>query len=1111
MARNVLLETDYTFNPSTYTLTIKNRWIRPERVMLISNVTKNVVLYNFSDSTKSFTSYTKTDNVGAATFNTVIVLNSTPFTTTTMSSTDYIQIYIDDYATTVYPEETLLDGAQKQRVSQPQSLMDTDFEYSVQPSKWEAIFLASNYPTFFAKPNGGNAIAISSLVGDGTSSRSIVTVTTTVPHGLYPGGVINVQETLNYRAEGTFTVLSTPSIYTMTYRARGVVTGDVNYANLSSVYAGDVFDGAHIPGGNYPGLGSISAATNTMNTFIAQTDGSIPSNITITFNYPHGLYPGMTVSVSGTNAWDGDYAIKQVPTANQIVVLANQQYGSLFTPSTSRIIVKPDGYVIHRPYDAGVAITTYNNVLGLQAIRQTRRYFRYQAGKSVQFSTGAKLTPTFNIDAISIDSINAGLRTVTVTTVEDHGLQAGAVVYLENVTVGNATQYNPFNGQFTVTNVTNSNVFQFQTTITSGLSTADLNPTGQSAYAHAINWVGAECRTGMYDEQNGFYFSYNGQVMTVVRRHSEKLLSGRLNLVQNSPVVTGVGTSFRKQLIVGNKIVIKGSSYLVTAISSDTLMYIAPAYKGSTSNGNRATVTQSISFPQSQWNMDKCDGTGPSGYVLDVKRMQMVYIDYSWYGAGTIRFGVRGPRGQIIYVHRISNNNVNQLAYQKAGNLPARYEVDNSPIAVSKMVAGPSGTIGSALAPTDTTLYVNDVSYWPSTGTILVRDDQNVEIMNYSAVGAFNSTAQGYPITISGRRQYVTQALPDVLFTYTATQNSVTFIADSSATGTGGNAQVSVQPINQTCAPIIQHWGSSVVMDGGFQTDLLPINTAGMTKYATIQAGTTRPLLAIRVAPSADNGIARNYGVRELINRMALQLQSVAVQTNGSYRIDCILNPGYMTYTNWTAAQLAFNRTTVNGSSGSANITITDTGTLNTTSVTGMAVGMLVGGNGNIPAGAYITNIQGNVVTLNVTLTGTITNGTVTFTPTSGYSGLPTDWTRDQVGASSLAQTIYFDNTGPGQGQVPYTTASPAPSGIVVGGDSVFSFYTENGSGTSFNSSVYSLVGGKDIGNSALSGNGNISTPGFPNGPDVLVITATNIGTATSQIAARLSWTEAQA
>jgi len=1110
VARNVLLETDYTFDPSSYTLTIKNRWIRPERVMLITNVTKNVVLYNFSDSTKSTTSWTKTDN-GNATYNTVIVLNSAAFLSTTMASTDYVQVYIDDYATINIPEETLLDGAQKQRVSQPQSLMDTDFEYSVQPSKWEALFLASNYPSFFAKPNGGNAIAVSSIIGDGISPRSIVTVTTTNPHGLVPGGVVNVQETLNYRAEGTFTVLTAPTVYTFTYRARGVVTGDVNYLNLTSVYAGDVFDGAHIPGGNYPGLGAIPGGTNNMNTWTAQTDGAIPSNITVTFQYPHGLYPGITVSVSGTNAWDGDYLVKQVPTTNQIIFTATQQYGSLFTPTTSRIIAKSDGYVIHRPYDAGVAITTYNNVPGLQAIRQSRRYFRYQAGKSIQFSTGAKLTPTFNLDSISLSSLNAGLQTVTVTTVEDHGLQAGAVIFMENVVVGNATQYNPFNGSFTVSNVINANVFQYQITITSGLSLADQTPSGQYAYAHAVQWQGAECRTGMYDEQNGFYFAYNGQTLSVVRRHSEKLISGRVNVTYGSPAVTGIGTYFRRQLSVGQKIVIKGSSYLVTAIASDTLLYVAPAYKGVSTVGNRVTVTQNLQFTQAQWNMDKCDGTGPSGYVIDIKKMQMVYIDYSWYGAGTIRFGVRGPRGQIIYVHRISNNNVNQLAYQKSGNLPARYEVDNSPIVFSKMVAGSAGTIGSALTATDTTMYVDNVTNWPSSGTIIVRDDTNVELMNYSAVGAFNSTAQGYPVTISGRRASVTLNYPDVPFTYTATQNQVVFTADSSMTGVGGSAQVSVQPINQNCAPIIQHWGSSVVMDGGFQTDLLPIYTAGMTKYATLLAGTTRPLLAIRVAPSADNAIARNYGVRELINRMALQLQSVAVQTNGSYRIDCILNPSYLGYTNWTTSQLAFNRTTVNATSGSNQLTITDTGTLNTTTVTGMQIGMLVSGNGNIPANAYITNIQGNIVTLNVSTTGAITNGTVTFTPTTGYTGLPNDWTRDQVGNSSLAQTIYFDNTGNGQGQVPYTTASPTPSGTLVGGDSVFSFYTENGSGSSFNSSVYSLVGGKDIGNSALSGNGNVSSPGFPNGPDVLVVTATNIGTGNSQIAARISWTEAQA
>ena len=49
------------------------------------------------------------------------------------------------------------------------------------------------------------------------------------------------------------------------------------------------------------------------------------------------------------------------------------------------------------------------------------------------------------------------------------------------------------------------------------------------------------------------------------------------------------------------------------------------------------------------------------------------------------------------------------------------------------------------------------------------------------------------------------------------------------------------------------------------------------------------------------------------------------------------------------------------------------------------------------------------------------------------------------------------------------------------------------------------------MGNSQQSGNGNVATPGFPAGPDVLAIVATNIGTAASQISSRISWTEAQA
>lgn len=1107
MSRNVLLESDYSFNPNTYTLTIRNKWIPQERLMLITNVTRNVIYYNFSDPTKSLTSVTKLDG-GDGLLHTVIVLNSSLFSGTTQLSTDKIQVYFDDYAQTFIPDETFTDAAQKQRVTTPQSLIDTDFEYSIQPSKWETIFLTNNYPSYFPKPNGGNAITATSISGDGASPRSLITVTSQLPHGFTVGNICSVQETLSARVEGTFLITSIPNVYQFTYRARGVVSGEQIYQGLSTVYGGDVYDGAHIPGGNYPGLGAIAGAQNTLdNTWTVSTDAASPSNLTLTFKYPHGMLPGQSLTIAGTSSFDGDFLIHTVPNQTQLTF---QAYGYLPSVSnaggTGRIIAKSDGYVIHRPYDAGVAITTYNNVPGLQTIRQTRRYFRYQAGKGMQFSTGAKLTPTFNIDSISASTGTSGqVATVTVTTMEDHGMQPGAVVYVENIQVNNTAQYNPFNGQFTVASITNANVFTYQVTLTQNLPTVDLTPNGQSSYAHCIAWAGAETRAGMFDEQNGFFFAYNGATLSVNRRHSEKVLSGRINLTQNSPLVTGTGTQFRKQIVVGQKIVVKGSSYLVTAISSDTQLYVAPAYKGLTSLGQRATVTQNIQIPQSAWNMDKCDGTGPSGYTIDLKRMQMIYIDYSWYGAGTIRFGVRGPRGNVIYVHRIVNSNTNQLAYQKSGNLPARYEVDNAPITFGRLTSGAGATSGAQLNPNDLTLYVDSIANWPASGYILIKDDVNIELAQYSSIGAFNPTAFGYQINLTGRRQSISLMYPDVPFTYKAgTNSSVIFVPDSSFTGVGGNAQVAVQPISQTCAPIIQHWGSSVVMDGGYQQDLLAVFTGGMTKYQSITAGVTRPLLAIRPAPSVDNAIARNYGVRELINRMALNLQSIGVQTNGSYRIDVILNPSYLSYTNWTPAQLQITRTSVSGTSGNNFFNVNDTGTINVAGVTGLGIGMVVSGSG-VPTGAYITNITGATVFLSAALTGN-TTGTYTFTPTVGFTGLPNDWARDTVGQSSLAQVLYFDNGGSGQGNIQTASA------VITGGDSIFSFYTENGGGASnYNSSIYSLVGAKDIGNSYMSGNGNVSTPGYPNGPDVIVIQATNIGTATSQISARISWTEAQA
>lgn len=1098
MSRNVMFEEDYTFNPATKTIVIK-RNLQPQRLMLMTNVTKNIVIYNFSDPALGYASWTREQN--GADIETHIVLK---YNTASMSSTDKLQLIIDDYATVVDVEESLQDAVGKLRTSTPQSLMDTDFEYSLQPSKWESLFLTSNYSTFFAKGSGGNSFEVTSISANGLGPRSTVIITTAQPHGLVSGNIVSVQDTQSGLVEGTFLVGTILSGTQFNYTAKGVVSGELVNLGTSSVYGGDIFDNAHIPGGiNTSNSLGIPGGSNSLRPWNASSNGAAPSSqVTITFDAPHGLYPGTQVIVSNTNSFDGTYPIIQIPTTRTAIIDLGRVQTSVVVPSTSTIMAKNDGYIVHRPADGGVQLTTYNNIPGAATIRQTRRYFRYQSGKGIQYSTGSKFTPTFDIQRYVLNSGAVGTQYATITTQQDHCLQAGAKIFIEGMEVSRAGSYNPFNGNFVVSQVVDANNLRINLNITTAIPTVDLNPAGLG-FLTVYEWDGGVTRTGMFDEQNGFFFEFDGQGLSVVRRHSEKEIMGRVSTTTNSNLITGTNTQFRKQLLVGQNIVIRGASYRVIQIASDTQLYIAPAYRGASASNVRALITQNKRFKQSEWNLDKLDGTGPSGYELDTKKMQMVYIDYSWYGAGFIRYGVRGVSGDIVYFHQIANNNKNVAAYQRSGNLPARYEVANDPIKVTRAIAGASGTIGSSIEANHTSMWVEEAAGWPAAGNILVQDATNVEIMSYSSIGAYDSTKKGYLLSGLTRRKTVTINFPDQNFTYGGTSLPVVFTPDSSINGSGGDSQVSVQPINQTCAPMLSHWGSSVIMDGRFDNDQNYIFTGGMTKYLAVPAGTTRPLLAIRLAPSVDNGLARNFGVRELTNRMQLQLQSMGVQTNGSFRLDGILNPAFISYTAHTTANMVANRTGGSGTAGQSFITVSDVKGTN-----GIVPGMTVSGTGIGASGTNTVNFTaGDRIYLTTANAGAV-SGTIAFTPRVAYVGLPNDWTKDLISGGSLAQVLYFDNTGPGAGDVP---ASGVPSGLVSGGDSVISVFTENGSATSYNVTAVDLRSIRELGNSILGGNGNPLTPSFPNGPDILVITATNIGAVGSNISARISWTEAQA
>jgi hypothetical protein len=1000
MAKKVI-EVQYTFTPGTRTLVI-NRYVRQESLMLITNVTRGTVMYNFSDSDLRATSYTAVSSntvQGVTPQTTTIVLN---FNTTAMSANDKIQVMIDEESETMRTNETFTDPVDKMRVSTPQSMMDTDFEYSVQPSKWEFMPTVQNYPSYFSRGTGGNSFQFVSISGNGAGPRSTISVQCTANHNLATGDVVAVQETTNPLANGTYTVTVTGAT-TFTYVARGVVSGSVLEASVTIAYGGGLFDGAIIP--------MASAAGNS----------AAQSLVTITTTNPHNLFPGSPVSIvnASTGGINGDWVIQTVASPTTFVIQVTSSVGAV-TLGSARLTTSPEAFIIHRSTDGGVSITPGGSYVGVMATRQTRRYFRYQSGKAMQFSTGWKATPTFDID-----SVTSSGTTCAITTIQDHNLQIGAQVLVEGL--GVITGVNPYNGSFFVQSITSAKAF----TVTLPSTAADTTPTGTpttTASVTCTQWRGSSVRTGLYDDQNGFYFEYDGNRVFACRRQSINEMIGRVACTNNSGLVTGTGTRFRRQFIVGDMVVIKGSSYKIGQIDSDTQMRISPAYRGPTVTNTRYLRTQTFKVPQSQWNMDRCDGTGPSGYNIDISKMQMAYIDYTWYGAGFIRFGFRGVNGNIVYCHRMPNNNVNTAAYMRSGNLPGRFEVENYGY-YGRLTAGATGVRGAALGAADTTLYVEDASLWapptPSVpGAIMVRDGTNCELMTYTGIGAFNQTAGGFPLTGLVRRTTITNAGISAAGSFSASAyqfggigSNVTFTPDATFGG-AGTSQVSIQEVRNTAAPVCSHWGVSVIMDGRFDNDKQLLFVGGMRRYLNIGASAIRPLIMVRIAPSVDSGNGRQFGVREIVNRMQLTLASMDVYSQGQFLIEGILNPA---------------------------------------SITG-----------------------------------------------SGLT-IPTSWPTVPVGGGSLSQIYYFDGTNTLGGQVSAT-------GNVVGGDRIFGFYTENSGGTNFSVTSQDLRDIRDIGTSIISGDGNTTNPGYPNAPDILVITATNLNTASAaNISTRISWTEAQA
>ena len=744
----------------------------------------------------------------------------------------------------ITPGETLKDPVGKLRVSNPQALIDTDFEYSTQSTKWETLNLLNNRASAFYDVT--TPLPVTAV----SASTTTVTVTSATTPAV--GTPIFVQSTTSPAANGWFLVASISAGVSFTYRTNtSAGSGSIFDNTKTYIFSASFYSGSAIP---------VSASAGAA--FTAST-----TTVTCTTTNAHGLSVGDAIYVIGTTAAtsdppNGSWIVQTTPTVNTFtftVLTAPSGTITATAGATSTLYPRPYGSVIHRSFDGGVSLSTGYPYAGNQLIRQTRRYFRYQSGKGIQFSTGTCLKPAF-----SVDRLTSSGTTVTVTTKFPHYINTGAVVTV----IGSSDS--AYNGTFTVVTAPTDLTFTYTAEVTPDTSPAPGFPITVSPES----WYGSMSRIGLFDEQNGFFFEFNGQTLFAVKRSSTTQLTGTLAVNNGQTTVTGSGTLFGSQLTPGDYIVIRGMSYLVQSISGNTSMVIYPEYRGPNISNDIASKTTNEKYPQSSWNLDNCTGIGTTGFNLDLTKMQMFYIDYAWYGAGAIRFGFKDQNGDIIYCHIIPNSNRNTEAYMRSGNICARYEANTLPVYTAL-----AATLNSAVSNRIT---VDSTADFPPSGVVAVTAPGNtgsaIEYIRYTGLTATTFTGLTRGVTDLTGPGGLTGGGGAVATTFT---NSAT-------------APTQVSLFSNQFSSTVSHWGSAVIMDGRYDDDKSFIFQAGqVTALANLGAGASAALLSIRLAPSVDSGITGVLGARDLINRMQLTLRQMDIAATGTaaiFRVELVLN-----------------------------------------------------------------------------------------------------------------------------------------------------------------------------------------------------------------------------
>ena len=267
-------------------------------------------------------------------------------------------------------------------------------------------------------------------------------------------------------------------------------------------------------------------------------------------------------------------------------------------------------------------------------------------------------------------------------------------------------------------------------------------------------------------------------------------------------------------------------------------------YSG-TSSGNNTAI-------QSNWNLDKLDGTGPSGINLDITKDQILVIDIQALYVGRVRVGF-DLNGTIIYAHEFLHSNIVGYPYIQSANLPVRCGMTCSATSTTTMQF-----ICSAVMSEGGVEDANAFGYNFETNNSVTASTGGVQLMSLRPKSTFNG------ITNRIRVSYI-----DVeIFNIGTSNQHVRWDLCVGQAITGGTWA----DVNTTYSSVEKNTGATlsgspaIIMDSGWVSvggnDKKLINTSVTSRYPITldAAGNHRDMGTLTLKITALNGTPTVYG-----------------------------------------------------------------------------------------------------------------------------------------------------------------------------------------------------------------------------------------------------------